>query len=463
MSRPTALSLSPPRLAVALLLAVLASGCATSYLRPFETERARPAPPTPAALELRALPPPRERIVVAVYRFRDQTGQYRTLENSSTFSTAVTQGATSILVRALDESGWFTPIEREALPNLLNERQIITQIRNQNAGPDGEPLPPLPPLLYAGVLLEGGIVGYETNLVTGGVGARYFGIGGSGQYRQDQVTIYLRAISTQTGRVLTTIQTTKTILSQQVQGGLFRYVALRRLLEAEAGYSYNEPPILAVTEAIEEAVRGLVIQGVRDDLWELQNPADASGEAFAAYDRAVTESETVDPFGRERPTRGEPQRLTFGVAAGATLYEGDYMNATPAPSAQLFMRLPITERLGFTFSGSVGQIAATDAFRTRHTTIEAGGFYALLPGARTVPFITLGTGLLLQPDYADPSAAEVFPYVTASVGIERRVSPRLRLGFSVGDLYPLREGLDGVRGGDVNDNFLLFRTHLVYN
>ena len=104
----------------------------------------------------------------------------------------------------MTNSGWFIPIERENLSNLLNERKIINSTRAQNNDSNA-----LPPLLFAGILLEGGIVGYDTNIITGGAGLRYFGIGGSGQFRKDQVTIYLRAVSTQTGRILKTVHTTK--------------------------------------------------------------------------------------------------------------------------------------------------------------------------------------------------------------------------------------------------------------
>ena len=182
------------------------------------------APRTTVADLLDAVPAPVDPVVVAVYRFRDQTGQYRALENLSTFSTSVTQGATSILMRALEQSGFFVPIEREGLSNLLNERQIISSTRQQYTGPEGEGLGPLPPLLYAGVLLEGGIVGYDSNVLTGGAGARLLGAGGSGQFRQDQVTVYLRAVSVQNGRVLKSVYTTKTLISQKLDGGLFRFV-----------------------------------------------------------------------------------------------------------------------------------------------------------------------------------------------------------------------------------------------
>ncbi|HEX7069870.1 MAG TPA: CsgG/HfaB family protein, partial [Rhodothermales bacterium] len=145
-----------------LLLTLAAGGCA-NYLAPFEVQPAHPGIDTHVSATLRDLPPPKEKLVVAVYRFRDQTGQYKLAENMVSWSTAVTQGSTSILMRALEESGWFVPIEREGLSNLLNERQIIQSIRAQHTGPDGEPLGPLPPLLYAGVMLEGGIIGYDSN------------------------------------------------------------------------------------------------------------------------------------------------------------------------------------------------------------------------------------------------------------------------------------------------------------
>src|SRR5690606_16921664 len=134
-----------------LIASLFAAGCA-NYLAPFAVQPAHPGISTHVSEELRQLPPPREPIVVAVYRFRDQTGQYKLAENTVSWSTAVTQGSTSILMRALEESGWFIPIEREGLSNLLNERQIIQSIRAQHTGPDGEPLGPLPPLLYAGVM-----------------------------------------------------------------------------------------------------------------------------------------------------------------------------------------------------------------------------------------------------------------------------------------------------------------------
>src|SRR3546814_1672154 len=81
-----------------------------------------------------------------------------------------------MLVKALQDAGkrkWFTIVERERLDNLLKERQIITEMRKRYLGEEEPDRRALPALLFAGVLLEGGIVGYDTNTVTGGAGAAF--------------------------------------------------------------------------------------------------------------------------------------------------------------------------------------------------------------------------------------------------------------------------------------------------
>lgn len=234
---------------------------------------------TSAHTELTSLPRPKGKILVSVYNFRDQTGQYKPLPNVSSFSTAVTQGATSMLVQALNDSNWFVPVEREGLQNLLTERKIIRALEK-----DGKPANVnLPSLEVAQLLLQGGITAYETNTTSGGFGAKYFGLGGSALYQQDQVTIHLRAVDIKTGRVLKSLSVTKTILSKEVDAGIYRFLTYKRLLEIEGGFSTNEPPQLCVAAAIEKAVTDLIIEGMLDHLWEPENPEDRSAPIVQAY------------------------------------------------------------------------------------------------------------------------------------------------------------------------------------
>ncbi len=257
------------------------------------------APTTAVYKHLVSLPPPQKKMVGAVYKFSDQTGQYKYSPTVATYSRAVTQGATSILIKALEDSGWFIVVEREATLHLLKEREIVNLTREQYKSPEGKSLPPLPPLLYAGVILEGGIISYDTNLVTGGFGAKYFGLGGDVEYRRDQVTIYLRAVSVQNGKILKSVSTTKTVLSKEVHLGLFRYVILKKLLEVETGLTTNEPPHMCVLEAIEKAVFSLIIEGILDEIWVLKNPEDIKSPVIQRYLEEKKEVRELVQFDRK--------------------------------------------------------------------------------------------------------------------------------------------------------------------
>jgi len=230
---------------------------------------------TQAGKILKDLPPPEQRPVVAVYRFQDKTGQYKPSDTVTEYSRAVTQGGADILVKALLDAGnkkWFRAVEREGLESLAQERKIIRMMRDQYAGANGQKLPPPAPMLYAGILLEGGVIAYESNLVTGGVGARYLGIGGDVKYRRDTVTVNLRAVSVSTGEVLLSVNASKAIFSTGVSAGVFKFVAFDKLLEAETGLTYNEPPQLAVRQAVETAVYALIIEGAQEGMWRFADP-----------------------------------------------------------------------------------------------------------------------------------------------------------------------------------------------
>lgn len=247
---------------------------------------------------LHQLPAPQRQVAIAVYGFTDQTGQFRPTNTGQTLSRAVTQGAGSILVKALQDAGnrqWFTVVERERLDNLLKERQIIGEMRRRYLGEEQVDPNALPALLFAGVLLEGGIVGYDTNTVTGGAGAAFLGIGARTEYRQDTVTVYLRAVSVRTGEVLTNVQTSKTIASQAIGANAYRFVAFRELLEAEAGITSNEPDQVALQQAIEKAVYGLVLEGVDLGLWRFadMNSAEALMSTYRAERDGVYDARDV--------------------------------------------------------------------------------------------------------------------------------------------------------------------------
>ena len=231
----------------------------------------------PTYQELADLPAADNMPVVAVYGFLDKTGQRKRMDNIASFSTAVTQGAESFLIDALKTAGggkWFRVVERTSLDALVRERQIIRSTREDFARQEGNEDSPtgIQPLLFAGILLDGGIIGYDTNIESGGRGARYLGIGASQSYRRDVVTISLRGISTLTGEILLNVQTRKTILSTGGGYDVFRFVDMdTKLVEMEDGNAENEGVTKATRSAIELAVLELIYQGHDRGFWVIKD------------------------------------------------------------------------------------------------------------------------------------------------------------------------------------------------
>jgi curli production assembly/transport component CsgG len=227
----------------------------------------------PAYVELLNIPPAKDKPVVAVYGFNDLTGQRKSVDNIASFSTAVTQGGTEMLIDALKTAGggtWFRVVERQGIDNLVRERQIVRSTRQDVAKANGKDPIGVGPLLFAGMIIEGGIIGYDTNTETGGRGARTLGIGFSRMYRKDVVTVSVRAVSVLTGEVLLNVQAKKSVLSYGSSGDIFRfYEQGTQLIEYEDGVGNNESVTYAVRAAIEAAVLELIYQGHDRKFWDL--------------------------------------------------------------------------------------------------------------------------------------------------------------------------------------------------
>lgn len=208
-------------------------------------------------------------ITIAVYGFKDLTGQMKTSDRLALFSKAVTQGAEVFLIKSLQDSpNWFKVVERVGLDNLVKERQLI---RNQREVYEGKDAKPLKPMTVAGVMIEGGIIGYDSNIRSGGNGARFLGIGGSQQYRVDEIVISIRLVSISSGEVLLTNAVSKTIYSTAHNVGVLKFVdAGTNSLELENGAALNEPTTYAVRVAIEEAVYEMIMEGQRRGVWSFK-------------------------------------------------------------------------------------------------------------------------------------------------------------------------------------------------
>jgi curli production assembly/transport component CsgG len=259
------------KLSTIVLAAAILTGCA-SAVRPLGKIGIEDVPKVTETIqkEIDRLPAPDgPKIAVAVYGFKDMTGQRKNSTTLSLFSTAVTQGAESYLIKSLQEAGnrqWFTVVERVNLDNLLKERQMIKQTREIY---DGANAKMLPPLALAGVILEGGIIDYNSNVLTGGTGFAVLGIGPYTQYMQDQVVISMRLVSVQTGEILTSVTIEKNLLSTKDGATAVRfYNQGTRSFEFDSSQTFNEPGNYALRSAIEQGIIELIKSGKNLGLWK---------------------------------------------------------------------------------------------------------------------------------------------------------------------------------------------------
>ncbi|MCL3880777.1 CsgG/HfaB family protein [Marivita sp. GX14005] len=243
---------------------------------------------------LLTLPEPASRVDVAVYQFEDLTGQFKPSEGFQTLSKAVSQGGAPVLIKALRDTGqgsWFRVIERANLKNLLQERRVIQEMRQLYLGEEKINPKALPPMLFAGVIIEGGVVGYDTNVITGGAGAALLGIGARSEYRKDTVSVNLRTVSVKTGEVLASVVVQKSIISTSAGASVFRYIEIDEILELEGGVTANEPGFVALTRTIEKAIYALIMEMAERDLWSFKN--ERTGEMLVR--------EYLNEDGRARP------------------------------------------------------------------------------------------------------------------------------------------------------------------
>lgn len=248
------------------------SGCATSRVvtgpdKPVVTKNLMQK-------EFDVIPAPSgKKVTIAVYSFQDKTGQRKPSANIAQLSTAVTQGGEAFLIKALQDVGkgqWFDVVERVGLDSLTKERQLIRQMRELYEGNNAQPLSPM---MFAGIILEGGIVGYDSSTKSGGSAYRMLGIGPQTQYSEDIVTISLRAVSVSSGKVLASVTVQKTVYSAADSLAVLKFVKDgTQAFEFESGLTINEPGTLAVKAAVEAAVVELIKEGQKKGVWEFATP-----------------------------------------------------------------------------------------------------------------------------------------------------------------------------------------------
>jgi curli production assembly/transport component CsgG len=269
------------------LMALLPLGCAANMQDRYKHDRPISNVTTTTKSELSILPKPAQKIPVSVWKILDETGQFRRSAGGGTeLSHAVTQGAHHMLIKALNDSGWFTVVEREGWPNLIQEIRIKEELRKRGVTrvPEDFKLLEVPKYMFSGAITE-----FDDHPVSLGGGFGLRGGSASARAMTSSVAIDLRMTDVDTGVIQEAVSIFKRVIAHQTNFGIFRFIRINWLLELEFGYTLNEPTDLAVREALEKGVVHLIVRGVREGLPEFK-PAKAEDMKFFTEYKLETEA-----------------------------------------------------------------------------------------------------------------------------------------------------------------------------
>ena len=141
------------------------------------------------------------------------------------------------------------------------------------------------------------------------LGANFLGIGASTEYRRDNVSVFLRAVSVMTGEVLVSITTDKTIYSVGVQRDRPAATsASTGFSQIEGGVTTNEPRQLAVRQAIEKAVHAMMLEGAERSYWAFADESRGQEliREYQAYRDEGLPSQPSGPVTATAPATPEP-------------------------------------------------------------------------------------------------------------------------------------------------------------
>jgi len=198
---------------------------------------------TVATQLLASLPEREDKPAVAVYNIADRTGQVKEMGAS-----VVTQGATDMMITALERSRQFKVISRASFNDFMNEQNLQSNDRfTFGEGPDiGE-------MTGTDYIIEGAITEYQVDRNTGGTGLSIGGLGGSTEYARATTAIDVRLVDTTTAEVVWSESLKGEITGEKVGLQAFSFMG-DNVVEFETGSGKQEVINLVVRTLLEEAV-----------------------------------------------------------------------------------------------------------------------------------------------------------------------------------------------------------------
>jgi curli production assembly/transport component CsgG len=216
------------------------------------------------------------------------------------------------------------------------------------------------------------------------------------------------------------------------------------LLEAETGVTTNEPAQMALTEAIEKAVAALVIEGIKDKLWEsAEDDKACAEEAIAKYEAEKTEDQVTDVYGVKEsfPKKGFSISANYGVA----LLNSDYKFPAIKNVYGFDLNYRLFKNYELSLQGAQGEfVIGTNTSKWNSYGLSNSFFFQ--PSQRFGGFI--GAGI----ENVNISTSNHLN-LNGSLGMEFHLNKNFALRATAGYYLFLKDLIDEKRFGKLNDNY----------
>jgi curli production assembly/transport component CsgG len=262
-------------------------------------------------------------------------------------------------------------------------------------------------------------------------------------------------VSTSNGKILKSVYISKTILSQAIDQSLFKYVSFKRLLEVETGYTTNEPVQMAVTEAIEKAVSTLVLEGIKDGIWEADIPQPEIDTVLDNYAKENEEANATIIYGRNLAERRS--KFALEVSGGIALIDGDYGNAELRPMARGALKYFFTPSFNLSASTNVFKLANKYVFDRGYATLDLNAELILLPKDKLTPYIFAGAGYGFNSKFENLHAK-----VQYGAGLEYMASANVGVKLYGEHNLNFSDNIDYIKRGVRDDYYYRFGLGITY-
>lgn len=214
-------------------------------------------------------------------------------------------------------------------------------------------------------------------------------------------------------------------------------------MEAEIGFTQNEPVQLAVTEAIEKAVKSLIVEGVRDNIWG-KTSADPAGYKNLIDNYNIEEKDNDKRILGNKYPNNDRQKFALFTNIEGQQVKGDYVNPKANFGMKAGFKYFLNDHVNLEVNAGVLTIENENIIKRTFVVSELNLEYLILPNFKFSPFIYAGGGTMFfsRANYYKAQLGGGLEYL-----IDKNIAVRLSSQYDIG----FKDSWDGFVHGNNDD------------